>query len=171
MRRNDTTRIGRAAEDKAAALLEARGFSVRNMNDLIPNHPVYDLEATRDGCMLRVSVKAARAKREIRLGKVESLSQVRDKDLVMLFLPIRKGVEISLEEGGYELLLVPGGIARDDAIDAHLHYCKTHPNNIDHPTMVKDKIDRSPNTKSGAVFHRWRDSYLNAWSVIDQLLK
>lgn len=161
MPRNETIIFGRAAEDKAAQLLEEKGFKVTNMNDVKSNHPVYDLEATKNNTKIRISVKAARKKREIRLGSVKSLSKIQDGDLVMMFLPAEKGKDIDFEndKDGYTLLLVPGKVARDEGIRVHEHYCNSHPGSISHSVMVKDKVDRTKGTISGAAFKCWAAKY------------
>lgn len=51
-------RNGFLGEQIVTRRLKERGFSVLNMNDIQVNHPNYDLEATRDGRMIRVEVKA-----------------------------------------------------------------------------------------------------------------
>ena len=170
MRRNDTTDIGDQAEQLAATLLRERGFEVTNLNDVRANNPLYDLRAKKDGHTIQISVKCARAKRELRLGRPRMLRQLADDGVVMAFLPIAKGRDIDLTPGGYELWIIPGAAARDDALAAHDHYARSHPGSADHSVMVKDKLDRTPDTRSGAVFHRWRDLYRDAWHVLDDVL-
>ena len=169
MRRKDTQKIGREAEDLAALLLREHGFEVVNLNDRQPNYPLYDLAATRNGREIEVSVKCARAKRELRLGSPNQLVKLSDNCVVMALIPASKGVEISLNPGGYELLIIPGQTARDEALEAHNHYASSHPGSANHSVMVKDKIDRSPTTRSGAVFSSWHERFLNAWDIFDDL--
>jgi len=170
MRRIDTADIGNRAEQLATTLLRERGFEVVNLNELRANHPLYDLRAEKNGHTVRVSVKCARAKRELRLGSPRMLRQLADDAVVMAFLPIAKGRDIDLTPGGYELWIIPGAVARDEALAAHDHYAKSHPGSADHSVMVKDKIDRSPDTRSGAVFHRWCELYRNAWHLLDDVV-
>ena len=85
----------------------------------------------------------------------------------MAFLPVAKGQEIRFSCSGYDLLIIPGSIARDEALKAHYHYVKTHPGSEGHSVMVKDKIDRSPETISGAVFKSWNERFLDAWETFD----
>ena len=165
MRRQDTQTIGRQAEDLAYRLLEERGFRVRNLNDERSNYRLYDLKATKNGRETRVSVKCARANRQFRLGPRERLAQLEDDCVVMVFLPTEKGREIDFDVG-YELLIIPGHIARADAIAAHDHYVRTHPGSAAHSVMVKDKVDRNEGTRSGAVFKSWHERFLNAWDRI-----
>lgn len=171
MRRNDTSDIGRQAEDLAAQLLKDRNFNVRNLNDEKANYLLYDLVAECKGVEILVSVKCARAKRDFRLGRPSMLSKLHSESVIMVFLPVKKGEEIRFIAGGYDLLILPASIARDEALEAHFHYAKTHPGSADHSVMVKDKIDRSPSTRSGAVFKRWNERYLNAWNVFENLLQ
>lgn len=167
MRRNDTSEIGRLCEDFAISLLQARGFAVRNLNDTRKNYPLHDLVVTKSGRSVNVSVKCARAKRELRLGAPHMLAKLADEDVLLAFLPMTKGVDIQFMPGGYELLIVPGMIARDEALAAHNHYAISHPASKDHTVMIKDKIDRNESTKSGAVFKNWQKLYRDAWHVLE----
>ena len=151
MRRQDTRSIGRQAEDLAADLLRQRGFAVRNLNEERLNYPLYDL-AVKNGNEILVSVKCARAKRELRVGSPQMLREMRDDCVVMAFLPVSKSKEIEFSPGGYEVLIIPGCIAREDGLAVHNHYIATHPGSADHSVMVKDKVDRNEGTRSGAVF-------------------
>jgi hypothetical protein len=99
------------------------------------------------------------------------LRQLADDCVVMAFLPSRKDVEIRFAPGGYELLIVPGDVARDEALAAHNHYATTHPGSASHSVMVKDKVDRNEFTRSGAVFKSWHERYLNAWDTFDLVLR
>jgi hypothetical protein len=171
MRRQDTQSIGRQAEILAASLLFQRGFAVRNLNEERFNNPLYDLVAVKNRNEIRVSVKCARAKRQLRLGSPQMLEKMADDCVVMAFLPIEKGKEIEFSSGGYEILIIPGSIARDEALDAHKHYAQTHPGSADHSVMVKDKIDRNERTRSGAVFKSWHEQFLNAWEIFDAVAR
>ena len=96
---------------------------------------------------------------------------MRDDCVVMAFLPAERGKEIEFSPGGYEVLIIPGRIAREDGLRAHNHYKATHPGSASHSVMVKDKIDRSEDTISGAVFKSWRERFLNAWSTFDAVVQ
>ena len=170
MRRQDTQSIGRQAEDLAKPLLRQRGFAVRNLNDERHNYPLYDLEAI-NGSKTEVSVKCARANRQFRLGARERLAQLKDDCVIMVFLPTEKGKEIEFCSGGYELLIIPGHVARDDGLAAFDHYVATHPGSAAHSVMVKDKVDRNEGTRSGAVFKRWHEQFLNAWDTFDAVAR
>ena len=170
MRRSDTSMIGREAEDLASSLLSARGFAVRNLNDERNNYPLYDLVASKAGVEILISVKCARAKRELRLGNPHMLQQLADTSVVMAFLPAYKGKEIGFALGDYELMIIPGYIARDEALAAHQHYAIFHPGSASHSVMVKDKVDRNEGTRSGAVFMRWHQQFQDAWAILDAAL-
>lgn len=152
----------------AAGLLETRGYKVTNLNVARNNFPLYDLRAARDGRELLISVKCARAKRELRLGPPHRLRQLADDAVVLALLPISKGRDIVFEPGGYELWVIPGNVARDEALAAHEHYAQSHPGSADHSVMVKDKVDRNPGTRSGAVFASWRLRFRDAWHLLDR---
>ena len=169
MRRQDTQSIGRQAETLAESLLRERGFKVRNLNEERSNNPLYDLIAVKNRNEIAISVKCARANRQLRVGSPRMLKQMRDDCVVMAFLPTEKGREIEFCPGGYDLLIIPGRIARDEGLELHKHYVKTHPGSADHSVMVKDKVDRSERTRSGEVFKRWRDQYLDRWDTFDDV--
>jgi hypothetical protein len=171
MRRNDTQSIGTLAETFAESLLAQRGFEVCNLNKEQSNYPLYDLAVVKNRKKILVSIKCARAKRELRLGRPRMLAKMGDDCVVMAFLPDEKGKEIEFSYGGYELLIIPGRIARDEALAAHNHYGKTHPGSADHSVMVKDKVDRNERTRSGAVFKSWHERFLNAWDTFDAVVR
>jgi hypothetical protein len=171
MRRNDTQSIGEQAETLAASLLRGRGFTVCNLNEERRNDELYDLRAVKKGNEILVSVKCARAKRELRLGSPRMLRKIRDDCVVMAFLPTEKDKEIEFSSGGYEVLVIPGRIARVGALAAHDHYAETHPGSADHSVMVKDKVDRNGRTRSGAVFKSWHERFLNAWDTFDAVVR
>ena len=171
MRRQDTQSIGRQAETLAESLLLQRGFAVRNLNEERSNNRLYDLVAVKNRNEIVVSVKCARANRQLRLRRPRILDQMRDDCVVMAFLPTERGKEIEFSSGGYEVLIIPGRIARDEALAAHKHYVATHPGSADHSVMVKDKVDRNEHTRSGAVFKSWHERFLNAWDTFDAVAR
>lgn len=67
MRRSDTAVVGDEAEAEAKRLLEQQGFTVHNLNVLRRNYPTYDLIATKGATNINISVKCARAKRDLAL--------------------------------------------------------------------------------------------------------
>jgi hypothetical protein len=170
MRRKDTMTVGRNAEDFAAFLLKQRGFDVSNLNDEQTNYPLYDLAASKGAEKVKISVKCARATRNICLGKSHILERLDDDCVVMAFLPVSKHEEIKFEPGGYELFVIPGRIAREEALAAHRHYVASYPLCANHRVMIRDKIDRTEGTRSGALFKSWHERFLDAWDTIDAVL-
>jgi hypothetical protein len=171
MRRSDTQGIGEQAETLAADLLRQRGFAVRNLNEERFHYPLYDLVAVKNGNEILVSVKCARAKRELRVGSPQMLRKMRDDCVVMAFLSVSKSKEIEFSPGGYEVLIIPGRVAREEGLAVHDHYIATRPGSADHSVMVKDKIDRNERTRSGAVFKSWHERFLNTWSTFDAVVQ
>ena len=96
---------------------------------------------------------------------------MRDDCVVMAFLPAERGKEIEFSPGGYEVLIIPGCIAREDGLAVHNHYIATHPGSADHSVMVKDKVDRNEGTRSRAVFKSWHERFLNTWSTFDAVVQ
>ena len=165
-RRMDTSVVGEDGEGEAAGLLAGRGWTVRNLNDVVQNHPLYDLEASKDGRTINVSVKVGRsANRQIRLGSYQMLSRLADEAFMFIFLPVQKGREIDLAAGSYELWIVPGH-ARHTALTAHLSYYRGDEAAASaHSVMVKDKADTpGGRSTSGAAFQHLRDNFKDAWS-------
>ncbi|MBJ7408879.1 MAG: hypothetical protein JHD15_00720 [Phenylobacterium sp.] len=169
MRRDDTATIGDLAEDHAIRLLQDRGWNVTDLNVETRNHRLYDLRAEKDGRQVMISVKHARAKREIRLGSLRVFRDLQDDDFIIIFLPRQKGAETDIERGDYELWLVPGS-ARHQAIHAHLqYYAMDEARASGHPIMIKDKVDRpGGKSSSGKAFHTWQTAYRDAWHLLDQ---
>ncbi|MFQ5783229.1 MAG: hypothetical protein ACE5H8_00210 [Alphaproteobacteria bacterium] len=79
--------VGNAAEALAVRLLKEHGFDVVNLNERRRNYPVFDLLARKQGRDIRISVKCARAKRELRLGKPQTLEKMPDEGVVMASCP------------------------------------------------------------------------------------
>jgi len=158
---------GDLAEALAEELLLKRGYAVRNLNQRHKNTPVVDLEVEGAGPPFHISVKSCwTASRQLRLGKPASLERLPDNAFVMAFLPLRKGVALDLVTPQYTLWIIPGQVARDEALAAHRHYAAHNPGSAQHSVMVKDKEDRTAATRSGAVFKRWADSYDSAWHLL-----
>ncbi|WP_334162663.1 hypothetical protein [Phenylobacterium sp.] len=167
-RRNDTAAIGDLAEAEAARLLTELGWAVTNLNAVTRNHRLYDLKASREDREVMVSVKHARAKRHIRLGAPTVFRDLRDEDVIIIFMPPGGRQETDIAAGAYEVWVVPGS-ARHTALDAHLHYyggdeaLAASQNSM----MIKDKIDRPGGRSiSGAAFHAWRSAYRDGWTLL-----
>lgn len=73
---------------------------------------------------------------------------------------------MTLLPGGYSVWIVPAKAAKDDALAAHYHYARYSPGSATHSVMVKDKVDRSLTTRSGAVFKAWQQSFADAWHLL-----
>jgi len=78
MRRNDTTKIGDLGEAEALRLLKELGYDGCNLNDRRPNTWTYDLEINTTRGNVLISVKTARAKRDVSLGTPRSLERLAD---------------------------------------------------------------------------------------------
>lgn len=158
---------GDLAEALAEDLLLQRGYAVRNLNQRQRNAPVVDLEVEGAGQPLLVSVKSCwTPNRRLRLGTPASLERLPDDAFVMAFLPLTRGVALDLTPGCHRLGIIPGAVARDEARAAHWHYAAHNPGSANPSVMVKDKQDRSPKTRSGAVFERWASTHDAAWPLL-----
>lgn len=168
IRRKDTNLVGDQAEAEAARLLTERGWIVEDLNTITRNHRLYDLRATKGDRKVMISVKHARAKRQIRLGNINVFRDLRDEDVLIIFLPREDRRETDILAGNYEIWIVPGS-ARGAPLDAHLHYYGGDEKlAATHSMMIKDKKDRlGGRSISGAAFQAWRSRYINAWSLLD----
>lgn len=112
---------GDMGEAFVANLLRARGYMVREIGG---NFPVIDLEV--EGARpFRVSVKTSMSKRHIRLGREASVAQLRDTDFLFALMPRTGDAGLDLGTGAYDLLIVPGAVAREDALHVHRTYFET----------------------------------------------
>ena len=106
-----TLALGDAGEDAALRLLHEHGYA--EARKLRLNTPVVDIEVAGRS-PFRVSVKAARDRQHVRLGSYRSVRQLGPSDFLFAFLPTGQA-SISFEPGGYNLLILPGEVAREDA--------------------------------------------------------
>lgn len=168
MRRHDTISVGEAAEAEAARLLRERGYAVENLNASARNHMTYDLVATRNGVSTKISVKCARAKRDLSLGNPKSVLRLEPGTFMIAFLPSDKGRECSVSNGDYEVWIVPAEAIIEDALGAHAHYWAGEPEKHESNTVrVKDKVDRpGGRSRAGQVFQSWSARYRDAWSLL-----
>ena len=170
MRRNDTTRIGDAGEAEALRLLTKRGYTGWNLNDRQRNTWTYDLEVNSARGKVLISVKTARAKRDVSLGRPRSLERLADDAFLMILMPVAKGKEIRLSPGGYHLLIVPGRVARDEALSMHYDYwgeevAKAAENTV----RVKDEVNRpGSRSRAGDVFASWNQRFRDAWHILPE---
>lgn len=172
MRRNDTGFIGDKGEDEALRLLTGRGYATQNLNDRRRNAWTYDLEVDAADCTFLVSVKTARAKRDISLGRPRSLKRLADDSFMMILMPPAKKLEIHFGPDGYHLLIIPGQAARDESLSSHYHYWgEDHEKAENNTVRIKDKIDRPcSRSKSGEVFSSWNDRFRDAWHLLPEPL-
>ena len=155
---------GDEGEAFVAQLLRARGYTVRHIGG---NYPVIDLEvdASRP---FRVSVKNSLSRRHVRMGREASILQLRDDDYMFALMPMADSAMIVLQpSGGYDLLIIPGHVAREDALYVHRSYL-AGPSRSGQPrtgsagVMIKEYSSRSQQRQ---VWERWLH-YREAW---DQL--
>jgi hypothetical protein len=165
-RRHDTLEIGHLGEKLAEGLMRELGWQVFNLNETHRrNHPVTDLVAYKNGRKVDISVKCSRT-RDIHLGKPESLEKLPDAAFVIVIMSPSRNEEISFKTGRYEVWLVPGKKAREEALEVHRHYWGyLEPK---YAVMLKDKNDTSPRTRSGEFFRSWCRRYKDAWHLLDQ---
>lgn len=154
---------GDMGEAFVATLLRGRGYSVREIGG---NYPVIDLEV--EGAQrFRVSVKTSMSKRHVRLGREASVQQLRDTDFLFALMPKAGDAGLNLDAGAYDLLIVPGAVAREDALHVHRTYFET-------PTrsggerkdtagiIVKEYSGRPPQKEAWARWLRFN----NGWSAL-----
>ncbi len=170
MRRNDTKRIGDAGEAEALRLLQERGYTGFNLNEKQPNAWTYDLEISTLRGRVKISVKTARAKRDISLGTPRSLERLADEAFVMILMPTAKKHEIQIHPGGYHLLIVPGQVARDEALAMHRDYWGEELTKAAKNTVrIKDEVNRpGSRSRAGQVFARWNATYRDAWHLLPE---
>lgn len=147
--------IGDAGEALVASLLRKRGYRVREIGG---NYPVIDLEV-EGSRPFRVSVKTSASKRHVRMGREASVAQLRNDDFVFAILPSPGGSTINLETGDFDLLILPGDMARTDALHVHRTYLAEPGRNgqARSPTagiMVKEYSHRPPQVEAWA---RWKE--------------
>ena len=158
---------GDRAEAYAGELLLQRGYAVPNLNLARRNTATIDLEVAGEKEPFHISVKSCwTPNRQLRLGTPSSLALLPDTGFVMAFLPRAKGQDLDLTEGRHTLWIIPGAIARDEALAAHRHYAAHSPGSAGHSVMVKDKVDRTAATRSGSVFRRWAENFDSAWHLL-----
>jgi hypothetical protein len=110
--------IGDEGEQVVAKLLQDRGYSVRLIGG---NYPVIDLEVDAER-PFRVSVKTSASKRHVRMGSPNSLAQLRDDDFLIAILPKIGSGFIDLADNEFEVLIIPGDVARDGGLHVHETY-------------------------------------------------
>jgi len=157
--------VGDEGEAFVAELLRGRGYTVHHIGG---NYPVIDLEvqASRP---FRVSVKTSLSRRHVRMGREASVVQLRQDDYVFALMPIAGSMMTVLQSGGYDLLIIPGDVAREDALHVHRGYL-ANPSRSGQPrtggagVMVKEYSGRPQQRQ---VWERWLD-FREAWSRLPQ---
>jgi len=160
--------IGDQGEAEALRLLELKGYNVRNLNASRRNHPTYDLEIDTSLGNVLISVKAARAKRDISLGVPRSLQRLADNSFLIVLMPTDQKREIEFVPGGYHFLVVPGGVARREALLMHHHYWGEEAAKAARNTVrIKDEVNRpGSRSRSGHVFLSWNHRFRDAWHLL-----
>lgn len=153
--------LGDIAEFYALELLEARGYSGR----LLPtNYPTFDIEISSERSF-RVSVKASAKVQHVRLGSISSVSRLTVGSFVFAFVPAPNSKELKFEPDGYQLLIVPGEIAKGDGLALSASYITEKNKPCDYVgsgVMVKG-YSRRPHQVE--VWSKWQ-TYVNAWSLL-----
>lgn len=152
--------IGDEAERFASRLLVEHGYS---SSLLATNYPTFDLEVFGSESFF-VSVKASAEKQHVRLGSRRSARGLVNGSFVFAFMPVPGTNSLSLEGGGYRLLIVPGDVARDDSIALADSYAvhRGIEGEYGYSLMVKGYSKR---THQVEVWARWA-SYEDAWHLL-----
>jgi hypothetical protein len=167
-RRNDTAQVGEKGEAEALRLLKERGYVGRNLNEERSNHPTYDLEIDTVSGKVRISVKSARARRDIALGVPRSFARLADDAFLMILMPVDKRQEIHFDRFGYHLLILPGGVAKSEALEMHYEYWRCDTAAAEKNTVrVKDEVNRpGSRSRAGEVFASWNRRFRDAWHLL-----
>jgi hypothetical protein len=87
-------------------------------------------------------------------------------------MPPTKYQEIQISPGGYHLWILPGHVARDEALSMHYDYwgeeiIKAAENTV----RVKDEVNRpGSRSRAGLVFGSWNQRFRDAWHVLPEPL-
>lgn len=147
--------LGDAGEAVAVRLLEARGYSVQHIGG---NFPVIDLMVDAS-TPFRVSVKTSGSKRHVRMGKETSIAQLRDDDFLFAFMPALGSGSIDFEAGRYELLILPGPVAREGGLYVHRTYLEGRSASGSFGVTVKSESRRAPQVETWRRFSAYRDRW------------
>jgi hypothetical protein len=150
---SSATRLGDEGEAAALDLLRARGFEASLLRR---NYPTYDIRALSVHGEMLISVKASRDKQHVRLGSRSSVERLSDGNFVFAFLPC-VGAELKFEPGGFRLLILPGGVARADSLEAHDAYYTARQGANEYSVMVK-----AYDSRHRAIWNKWL-TYVDAW--------
>lgn len=164
-------KLGAEAEKLAARLLRRRGYSVDDLNvSRHANFPHVDLKASKGGVKFRVSVKARERRWHIGLGQESSLCKLRDDDWVIAFIPRKHKDSIDLRKNKYRVFIIPGFVARDEAMKMQHRYLST-------PLKSGRRKGQLPSGNYGVVvkfdhcvgrdlFLDWQDRFEGRWDLL-----
>lgn len=150
--------LGDLGEVFAKHLLEKRGYRVTHLGG---NYPVIDLEV-RASSDFRVSVKTSRSKRHVRMGRESSISQLGDDDFMFAFMPKVGAEDIDLDGGRYDLLILPGAVAREGGLFVHHAYLAGRASTGSFGVTVKGESRRAAQIK---VWSEFQD-YFDRWDLL-----
>jgi hypothetical protein len=111
--------LGDDGEDYTLRLLNSRGYTAKK---LPINAKTYDLLVEREGRTFFVSVKVSRDKQHVRLGARRSVLGLEAGNFVFAYVPALGGEISSLATSPYSLLILPGELAKTDALTVHDQY-------------------------------------------------
>ena len=119
MTRLSDSELGKHGEEFTARLLQAQGYGVEFLST---NAPTYDLKFSTGSESFLVSVKVSRTKQHVRLGQRKSVLGLIDKNFVFAYSPKSADEIQNLNLSPYQLLIIPGEIARTDSLLIHDAY-------------------------------------------------
>lgn len=150
--------LGDRGEVFAKHLLEKRGYQVTHLGG---NYPVIDLEV-RASSNFRVSVKTSSSKRHVRMGRESSIGQLGDDDFMFAFMPKVGAADIDFDQGLYDLLILPGAIAREGGLFVHHAYLAGRPSTGSFGVTVKGESRRAAQIKIWTEFQ----DYFDRWDLL-----
>jgi hypothetical protein len=119
MTRLSDSELGKHGEEFTAQLLEAQGYGVEFLSR---NSPTYDLKVSIGTESFLISVKVSRTKQHVRLGQRKSVLGLTNKNFVFAYAPRNVGEIQNLNLSPYQLLIIPGEVARIDSLQIHDAY-------------------------------------------------
>lgn len=152
--------LGDLGEAAVANLLRARGYAVQEIGG---NFPVIDLVVS-GAADFRVSVKTSALRQHVRMGRETSVTQLLDTDFVFAVMP-RGGASLDLADGVYSLLIIPGLVARTDAIRIHHAYLEAPSRDGGERTGSAGIIVKGYASRHAEVWKRWA-AYEGRWDLL-----
>jgi hypothetical protein len=126
--------LGNLGEDRAAALLRARGYEVEKLS---VNAPTYDLRVKAKSQEFFVSVKVSREKQHVSIGSRSSVLRLTEGNFVFAFMPNAVPEITALEPTQYRLLILPAEMVRDESLSVHDAYWAPRGGDAGYRVMVK----------------------------------